>query len=72
MTAIPSICSAALLLAVISLPAGGTTQEKANVSDDASKARLAELDAYWAEVSRAVREGDFKPTSPPATPRACW
>ena len=24
------------------------------------KARLAELDAYWAEVSRAVREGDFE------------
>ncbi|MDX1564655.1 MAG: hypothetical protein R3236_04570 [Phycisphaeraceae bacterium] len=24
------------------------------------KSRLAELDAYWAEVSRAVREGDFK------------
>jgi hypothetical protein len=23
------------------------------------KARLTELDAYWAEVSRAVREGDF-------------
>ncbi|MEM7011982.1 MAG: DUF4440 domain-containing protein [Verrucomicrobiota bacterium] len=27
-------------------------------ADDA--ARLAELDAYWAEVSRAVREGDFE------------
>ena len=25
----------------------------------ASKARLAELDAYWAEVSRSVKEGDF-------------
>ena len=24
------------------------------------KARLVELDAYWAEVSRAVREGDFE------------
>ena len=24
------------------------------------KSRLAELDAYWAEVSRSVREGDFK------------
>ena len=24
------------------------------------KVRLAELDAYWAEVSRAVREGDFE------------
>ena len=24
------------------------------------KARLAELDAYWAKVSRAVREGDFE------------
>jgi ketosteroid isomerase-like protein len=28
--------------------------------EDGAKARLAELDAYWAEVSRAVREGDFK------------
>lgn len=27
--------------------------------EDAARARLAELDAYWAEVSRAVREGDF-------------
>ncbi|MDB4729917.1 hypothetical protein OAF58_00355 [bacterium] len=24
------------------------------------RARLRELDAYWAEVSRAVREGDFE------------
>jgi hypothetical protein len=60
MTAIPSICSAVLLLAAISLPAGGTTQEKTTVTDEAAKARLVELDAYWAEVSRAVREGDFK------------
>jgi ketosteroid isomerase-like protein len=60
MTAIPSICSAILMFAAISLPAGGTTQEKANVSDETAQARLAELDAYWAEVSRAVREGDFK------------
>lgn len=27
---------------------------------DADPARLAELDAYWAEVSRAVRKGDFE------------
>jgi len=27
---------------------------------DPGQVRLAELDAYWAEVSRAVREGDFK------------
>ncbi len=26
---------------------------------DPARARVAELDAYWAEVSRAVREGDF-------------
>ena len=28
--------------------------------DEATAARLAELDAYWAEVSRSVREGDFE------------
>ncbi len=30
------------------------------VSDDAEAARLIELNAYWSEVSRAVREGDFE------------
>lgn len=29
-----------------------------SAADD--EARLAELDAYWAEVSRSVREGDFE------------
>jgi hypothetical protein len=29
-------------------------------ADDAETARLAELDAYWTEVSRTVREGDFE------------
>jgi ketosteroid isomerase-like protein len=28
--------------------------------DEVSKTRINALDAYWAEVSRAVREGDFK------------
>jgi ketosteroid isomerase-like protein len=28
--------------------------------DKAKQARLVELDAYWAEVSRAVKEGDFE------------
>jgi hypothetical protein len=28
-------------------------------AEDAGQAMQAELDAYWAEVSRAVREGDF-------------
>jgi hypothetical protein len=48
------------MLAAVSVHAGDTTQEKTALPDDVTKARLAELDAYWAEVSRAVREGDFK------------
>jgi hypothetical protein len=60
MTTIPSICSAILVFAALSLHAGEKTREKTAVTDDAAKARLAELDVYWAEVSRAVREGDFK------------
>ena len=28
--------------------------------DEAQAKRLGELDAYWTEVSRTVREGDFK------------
>ena len=30
------------------------------VAADEADPRLAELDAYWAEVSRSVREGDFE------------
>jgi ketosteroid isomerase-like protein len=68
MSAIQSIRSATVMLAAFSLPAIAaepspkreSTQEKAAVIEDVTKARLAELDAYWAEVSRAVREGDFK------------
>jgi hypothetical protein len=60
MTALPLIRSAIFILTVLSISASGTTQEKTTVTDQAGKARLAELDAYWAEVSRAVREGDFK------------
>ena len=32
----------------------------ATAQNEPADARLAELDAYWAEVSRAVREGDFE------------
>ena len=32
----------------------------ASTAADKQDARLAQLDAYWAEVSRSVREGDFK------------
>jgi hypothetical protein len=40
----------AMLLALLPTP----------VSADERAERLAELDAYWAEVSRSVREGDFE------------
>lgn len=33
--------------------------DRASAPTDAERTRLAELDAYWTEVSRAVREGDF-------------
>lgn len=32
----------------------------AESDDDTEAARLVELDAYWSEVSRTVREGDFE------------
>jgi hypothetical protein len=41
-------------------PEGEPAREKSALIGDEAKTRLAELDAYWAEVSRAVREGDFK------------
>lgn len=34
--------------------------QMAATAADKQNARLAQLDAYWAEVSRSVREGDFK------------
>ncbi len=34
--------------------------QMAATAADKQDARLAQLDAYWAEVSRSVREGDFK------------
>lgn len=37
---------------------------------DDGEARLAELDAYWAEVSRSVREGDFEAYSATCHPEA--
>ena len=44
------------LVTVVSLVAGTALAETAN---DHDKARLTELNKYWAEVSRAVNEGDF-------------
>ena len=46
------ICIFALLSLLNHVQTGYAAQEE--------KARLIELDAYWAEVSRAVREGDFE------------
>ena len=43
---------------VTALMALALAAESGLAADD--KARLAELDAYWAQVSRAVREGDFE------------
>lgn len=45
------------LLMIVSV-ADGMAADAAPKPDD--KTRLRELDAYWAEVSRAVREGDFE------------
>ena len=46
------ICVFALLSLLNHTQGASASQEE--------KARLAELDAYWTEVSRAVREGDFE------------
>jgi len=47
-----------LLVAVFYL---GSFSERVMAEGDASNAaRLSQLDAYWAEVSRTVREGDFE------------
>ena len=40
------------------------------VSADEEAARLAELDVYWAEVSRSVQEGDFEAYSATCHPEA--
>ena len=50
MKTIPTYLSFLCFL-LIHLPTGNAAEK--------DKARLAELDAYWTEVSRAVREGDF-------------
>jgi len=34
--------------------------QMASAAEDNKDARLAQLDAYWSEVSRSVREGDFE------------
>ena len=39
-------------------------------ADDDEKTRIAELDAYWAEVSRSVGEGDFAAYSATCHPKA--
>lgn len=44
---------------IAALLAWGWVLEPAGAADE-SAARLAELDAYWGEVSRSVREGDFE------------
>jgi hypothetical protein len=36
-----------------------TSKPRVAPPDDGAKTRLAELDAYWTEVSRAVNQGDF-------------
>lgn len=47
-------------LAAEQLPADSPPVKEDNkVVEAGEKTRLAELDAYWKEVSRAVREGDF-------------
>jgi ketosteroid isomerase-like protein len=56
MSAIRFLRSVSVLLLALSLSAMAADKPEG----DASEARIAELDAYWAEVSRAVREGDFK------------
>ena len=38
--------------------------------EDGEKARLAELDAYWAEVSRSVNQGDFQAYKATCHPKA--
>ena len=42
----------AVLLCVLLFPLASFSETPSNI--------VAELDAYWAEVSRSVREGDFK------------
>jgi hypothetical protein len=46
-----------ILVLIIALM-GTTLQTNSGFADD-QRERLVELDAYWTEVSRAVREGDF-------------
>jgi hypothetical protein len=50
---------ATLLMALTAFILGAAATIVAQ-DNDRDKAQLAELDAYWAEVSRAVREGDFE------------
>ena len=47
------------LMSVVFLAGCQATPEKVEPVDEATRARLVELDAYWAEVSRAVNTGDF-------------
>lgn len=66
MSAFPPLRSASIVLAALLLHATAAETppkdqtSKAALADDPAATRLAGLDAYWAEVSRAVREGDFK------------
>ena len=47
-----ALLAASLLLFTLAMNTAAAADEK--------ETRLAELDAYWAEVSRAVQEGDFE------------
>jgi hypothetical protein len=58
----PTLFLAAFAFLLSPSPANPPQDQQQNIRvspDDPAKARLAELDAYWAEVSRAVGEGDF-------------
>ena len=48
-----------LLLRIAAIPLALAVLTAAVIGED-EKARHAELDAYWAEVSRTVKEGDFE------------
>jgi len=48
------------LLGIFLLPLFLCTSLMASTPSDKNNARLAQLDTYWAEVSRSVREGDFE------------
>ena len=60
---IPAVFLAVLASGLLALPAG---------ADQAADPVLTELDAYWAEVSRTVAEGDFEGMRATYHPDAIW